>query len=66
MAIAGMLYSYLGKHVNITPDFDNTIFEGKIQFKGRITLFVIIIHALNIYMDKELRKFVTRFKREDA
>lgn len=66
MAVAGMLYPYLGKHVNITPDFDNTIFEGRIQFKGRITVFVIIIHALNIYMDKELRNLVTRFKREDA
>lgn len=66
MAGAGMLYPYLGKHVNITPDFDNTIFEGTIQFKGRITLFVIIKHALKIYMDKELRNLVSRFKREDT
>lgn len=66
MAVAGMLYPYLGKHVNITPDFDNTIFEGRIEFKGRITLFILIMHALKLYMDKELRNLLSRFKREDA
>lgn len=66
MAVAGMLYPYLGKHVNIAPDFDNTIFEGKIDFKGRITLFIIIMHALKLYMDKELSNLISRFKREDA
>ena len=66
MAVAGMMYPYLGRHVNITPDFDNTIFEGRVEFKGRITLFVIIIHVLKLYMDKELRNLINRFKREDA
>ena len=66
MAVAGMLYPCLGRHVNITPDFDNTIFEGKIEFKGRITLFVLIIHGIKLYMDKELVNLISRFKREDA
>lgn len=66
MAVAGVLYPYLGKHVNITPDFDNTIFEGRIQFKGQVTIFIIIIHALSIYIDKELRNLLIRLKREDA
>lgn len=65
MAIAGMLYPCLGRHVNITPDFDNTIFEGHITFKGRITVFVILLHALKVYNDKELRKLISRFKREE-
>lgn len=66
MAVAGVLYPYLGKHVNITPDFDNTIFEGRIQFKGQVTIFIIIIHALSIYIDKELRNLLIRLKREDT
>ncbi len=65
MAVAGMLYPCLGRHVNITPDFDNTIFEGRISFKGRITVFVILLHALMIYKDKNLRKLISRLKREE-
>lgn len=65
MAVGGMLYPCLGRYVNITPDFDNTIFEGHIIFKGRITVFVILLHALKVYKDKDLRKLISRLKREE-
>ena len=66
MAVAGMLYPVFGKSVNITPDFENTIFEGRIFLKGKITVFVILLQALKIFMDKELRRLLKRLKREDA
>lgn len=66
MALAGMLYPVLGKHVNIEPDFEKTIFEGRIFFKGRMTLFVFLWQALRIFFDKDLRTVLKKLKREDA
>lgn len=66
MALAGMLYPYFGRHVNIEPDFEKTIFEGKILVKGRVTIFVLLWQALKIYRDKDLRAFLGKLKREDA
>ena len=66
MAIAGMLYPYFGSSVNIVPDFEKTIFEGQIFIKGRITVFVIVLQALKLLLDKELRNLLKRLKREDA
>ena len=66
MALAGMMYPYLGRHVNIEPDFEKTIFEGKITFKGHVTIFVLLWQALRIYFDKDLRTLLGKLKREDA
>ena len=66
MALAGMMYPYWGRHVNIEPDFEETIFEGRIFFKGHVTLFVLLWQALRIYFDKDLRTLLGKLKREDA
>lgn len=66
MALAGMMYPYFGRHVNIEPDFEKTIFEGKIFVKGRVTVFVLLWQALKIYRDKDLHTFLGKLKREDS
>ncbi len=66
MALAGIMYPYFGRHVNIEPDFEKTIFEGKIFVSGHITMFVLLWQALKIYRDKDLRAFMNKLKREDA
>lgn len=66
MALAGMMYPYWDRHVNIEPDFEETIFEGSIFFKGHVTLFVLLWQALRIYFDKDIRTLLGKFKREDA
>ena len=66
MAVAGMLYPTYGKHINIVPDFENTIFEGRIYLKGRITIFILLVHGLAVYLDKDLHKLLKKLKREDA
>ncbi len=66
MAAAGMLYPCIGNKVNITPDFDNTVFEGEIYLKGHIRVIVLLIQALKIYLDKDLRDLISKLKREDA
>lgn len=66
MAVAGMFYPTFGKSVNIVPDFENTIFEGRIYLKGRITVFILLVHALAVYLDKDIHKTLKKLKREDA
>lgn len=66
MALAGILYPHLGRFVNIEPDFEKTIFEGQIYFKGQITSFVILLQAVKFYFDKDLRKFIRKLKREES
>lgn len=66
MAICGMLYPCLGKHVNIEPDFEKTILEGNISFRGHITGFVLLIQAMKLYFDKDLRNFIVKLKREES
>ena len=45
-----------GMNIQVMPDFDNVIFRGEIYMKGRIRLFNILIIALKVYFNKELRR----------
>lgn len=64
-ALYGILLPALGNHVNMTPDFEEAVFEGTLHAKGRITLFTILLPAGKILFDKQLRTFVKELKRED-
>lgn len=64
-AVYGMLSPVLGNNVRITPDFEETVWEGRIYIKGRITVFTILWQALGIILDKQLRIFIKELKREE-
>lgn len=64
-AAYGMLSPVLGNNVKITPDFEETVWEGRVFIKGRITIFTILWQALGIVLDKQLRTFIKELKREE-
>lgn len=64
-AAYGMLSPVLGNNVRITPDFEETVWEGRVYIKGRITIFTILWQALGIILDKQLRIFIKELKREE-
>ncbi len=66
LAIHGMLYPIIGNHINIIPDFDNTIYEGDLFIKGKITVFKVLKTAIKIYFNKDLRRVIQLLKREAA
>ncbi|MCM1425004.1 MAG: DUF2953 domain-containing protein [Eubacterium sp.] len=66
LAYYGMLYPLIGGNVNITPDFDEKRAEGDIHIKGKIKLFTFIRAAVRIYFNKDIRKLLKLFKKEDA
>ena len=62
--VLGAAYSFAflsGLDVNITPDFENKIFEANSSFKGRIRLFTLAIICLKVYRNKEFKKALHKF-----
>lgn len=66
LAVYGMLLPFFGNHINITPDFENTIFQGWVYLKGRITIFTILLNGAKIYFDKQLHQLIENLKRKDV
>lgn len=66
MAVYGILIPFLGRKVNITPDFEQPIIEGYFKAKGNICIFTLLRHTLSILFDKNLRIVYKRFKRHKA
>ena len=66
LAIHGMLYPFIGNHINITPDFENSIFEGDLFIKGKITVVKLLRTAIKIYFNRDIRKVIRLLKREAA
>lgn len=64
-AVYGMLSPVLGNNVKITADFEKAVWEGRVYIKGRITIFTILLQALGIVLDKQLRTFIKELKREE-
>jgi len=68
LGVASIVYTYLNlKHFHIYPDFNQTIFEGKIDAKGRVYFFTILHIVIRLLRDKHfqtLRKRIKQFKEE--
>lgn len=66
LGIYSMLYPVLGQNINITPDFDKAVLEGKFMAAGHIMSAVLFYHGLRLLLDKRLRLFLRKMKREEA
>lgn len=63
LAVHGMLYPIVGNHINITPDFENTIIEGDFFIKGKITVFKVLKTAIKVYFNKDIRRVIQLLKK---
>lgn len=61
----GILYPIVGNHVTITGDFERKRIEGVVYMKGRVRLFTLLTAAARIYFNKDIRKLLKLFKKED-
>lgn len=69
MGAYGILSPLFGRHVNITPDFEEVVFKGDFYAAGHITIFQVILHAVMVLLDKRLKLLIQRIKdhnRQDA
>lgn len=64
LAIYGMLYPFIGEHMNVTGDFEQQRIEGHVFIKGRIRAVTFIRTAIRIYFNKDIRKLIKLLKKE--
>lgn len=65
MSIYGILFPLIRDKIQMVPDYENDITEFDLLIKGRITIFVILVAAFKIYFDRDVRRMVKIFKKED-
>ena len=66
LAIHGILYPLIGNHITVIPDFENTIVKGDFSFKGRVTVFRLLLSAMKLYFNRDLKRVIRLLKREAA
>lgn len=57
-----MLSSALGPGFRVTPDFDRAVLKAEFEVSGRITLWVLLVNALKLLLDRKLRQFIGKMK----
>lgn len=55
MGVAGMLCAWYPKKLEIVPDFDREILEGRIRMKGKARFYVIVRALWSIYRNEDIR-----------
>ncbi len=52
----GILYSFYGDKIQITPDFEEKVLEGRHYARGRIRLITILIIVIKLLLDKRFKQ----------
>ena len=58
-AVISMFYDKYANTLELEPDFEQKIFEGKLEFWGRIRLVNLVYYAICLFRIKKLREFVS-------
>jgi hypothetical protein len=62
LGVMGILYSFYGDKVQITPDFENKRLEGSHYARGRIRLITILIIVIKLIIDKRFKQLKSNFQ----
>ncbi len=62
LAFLGSIYALIYRHVDIKGNFDSEEKDVKINFKGRITLFTVLMIGIKIYFNKNIRKVIDEIR----
>lgn len=64
--VVGILSTFYKKQIKVTPDFERFVIEGNGLIKGRIYLIVVVVIAVKVFFDKNIRKLLKMFRREES
>ena len=65
LSVAAFLYPVYGKKVDLTPVMDANALDGELSFRGRVQIGVLALMALRIWMDKNVRTQVYKYRNEE-
>lgn len=63
LAGLGILYPLLGRHVQIKPDFQETVLEGNVNIKGRIYAVFVAVMAVNMLLNRNVLQTIKDVKK---
>lgn len=63
LAACGMIYPIIGEHIHIRPDFENQVLEGEFYMKGRLRLIYLVIMAVGIVRDRNVRTLFANIRK---
>ena len=61
-----MLYPFVGRQIQVVPEFEASILEANIKANGYITVFVLIKVFIRVYFDKNIRHLLQLLNKEDS
>ena len=66
LAVYGMLYPMVGRHVRIVGDFEceRIHVEGRLYIRGKIRVFTFLRVAVRVYFNKDIKKLIRLLKKE--
>ena len=62
LGIIGVLYAKTGNFLDIRPNFMEKQLETDIEMKGRIQVFTLLLIALKVYFNQEIKNLIVEFK----
>ena len=60
LGVLGAVYGFLPEDLFITPDFENEVYDGTIDVKGRLRLIHLLIVAVRLLIDRDFRYVVKK------
>lgn len=58
-----MCYGWIGRQLEIAPDFEQERLEGHLVIRGRITIFTLLLIAYRVLTNKDFKKTYSRLKK---
>ncbi|MBE5873856.1 MAG: DUF2953 domain-containing protein [Lachnospiraceae bacterium] len=68
LGVYGVLSTQIHKPnvINLTPDFENKVIEGRVEASGRFRIFTLLKNGIMIILDKRLKELLSKFKKHKA
>ncbi|MBP3568305.1 MAG: DUF2953 domain-containing protein [Lachnospiraceae bacterium] len=62
LGILGIVYARTGQLVEIRPNFEEAQLECDVELRGRVQLFTLLVIAVKVALNQDLRRLITEFK----
>lgn len=65
LAVWGMCYPLHQGNIDIQPEFEQSVIEGDISFRGVVNLFVFVRAVCILFFDKDIKHLIKHLKRSE-
>ena len=66
LGLFAILYAWYGDNIQIVPDFEGKVFEGKVFMRGKISVFTILLVLIRVFLSDEWKQFRQEYDRISA